>query len=96
MKRCSKPMGSGLKQKGRKGEKPTCQGPTSQGLTSRGPTWSLPEALSSSQVRDAGNWQLAFYSFDVLTESGLPYSHNEGVKKKLAEMEKKEKASGAR
>ncbi len=52
--------------------------------------------LTASQVKDAKNWDLAFYSDDFLKELGLPPDHNEKVKKKLAEMEKEKKASGSK
>ncbi len=50
--------------------------------------------LTASQVKKAKNWQLAFYSDDLLKELGLPPDHNERVKKKLAELEKEKKAEG--
>ncbi len=43
--------------------------------------------LTPFQVKDAQNWDLAFYSDDFLKELGLPPDHNETVKKKLAELE---------
>ncbi len=50
--------------------------------------------LIPSQIKEAKNWQLAFYSDDFLKELGLPANHNETVKKKLAEIEKeKEKTT---
>ncbi len=52
--------------------------------------------LTASDVKRAENWDLAFYSDDFLTELGLPPDHNERVKKKLAELEKEEKATGAK
>ncbi len=52
--------------------------------------------LTASDVKRAENWDLAFYSDDFLTELGLPPDHNERVKKKLAELEKEKKATGAK
>ncbi len=54
------------------------------------------EGLTASQVKTARNWELAFYGDDFLKELGLPPDHNETVKKKLAEMEKEKKATGAK
>jgi hypothetical protein len=50
------------------------------------------EGLTASQVKKAKNWQLAFYGGDFIKKLGLPPDHNETVKKKLAELEKKKKA----
>lgn len=50
--------------------------------------------LIASQVKKAGNWEMAFYSSDFLKKLGLPPDHNEMVKKKLAELEKEKKAAG--
>ncbi len=47
--------------------------------------------LTASQIKNAKNWELAFYSHDFLGKLGLPPDHNERVKKKLAEMEKEKK-----
>ncbi len=52
------------------------------------------KGLTASQVKKAKNWKLAFYSDDFLKKLGLPPDHNERVKEKLAEMEKK--ATGAK
>ncbi len=52
--------------------------------------------LTASQVKTAKNWEEAFYSDDFLKELGLPPDHNERVKKKLAELEKEKKATGAK
>jgi len=50
--------------------------------------------VTASQIKQAHNWQLAFYSDSFLKELGLPRDHNETVKKRLAEMEKeKEKTA---
>ncbi len=54
------------------------------------------EGLTASQVRAAYNWELAFYSDDFLKELGLPPDHNERTKKKLAEIKKEKKATGAK
>ncbi len=54
------------------------------------------KALNSTQVKTAVNWELAFYSKDFLKELGLSPDHNEPVKKKLAELEKEKKATGAK
>ncbi len=54
------------------------------------------QALTASQIKAAKNWKLAFYSDDFLTELGLPPDHNGEVKKKLAELEKEKKATGAK
>ncbi len=61
----------------------------------RGAYLVLARGLSSSQFRDAENWELAFYSEGLLKELGLPPDHNETVKKKLAELEKEKKATDA-
>ncbi len=52
--------------------------------------------LTASQVKIAKNWELALYSDDSLKKLGLKPDHNEQVRKKLAEMEKEKKASGAK
>ncbi len=54
------------------------------------------KGLTASQVKEAKNWKLAFYSDDFLKKLGLPPDHNERVKKKLAELEKEKKATGAK
>ena len=54
------------------------------------------KGLTASQVKAAKYWELAFYSDDFLKKLGLPPDHNERVKKKLAELEKEKKASGAK
>jgi len=54
------------------------------------------QGLTAFKVRAAKNWDLAFYSKDFLKKLGLPPDHNERVKKKLAEMEKEKKATGAK
>ncbi len=52
--------------------------------------------LTASQIKAAKNWELAFYSDDFLKKLRLPPDHNEKVRKKLAEMEKEKKATGAK
>ncbi len=53
-------------------------------------------SLTASQVKEAKNWEIAFYSDTFIKELGLPSGHNERVKKKLAELEKEKKATGAK
>ncbi len=52
--------------------------------------------FTAFQVKLAKNWELALYSDDSLKKLGLKPDHNEQVRKKLAEMEKEKKASGAK
>ncbi len=52
--------------------------------------------FTASQVKLAKNWELALYSDDSLKKLDLKPDHNERVKKKLAEMKKKEKEAGAK
>jgi len=52
--------------------------------------------LTASRVKKAKNWELAFYSDDFIKKLGLKPDHNERVRKKLAEMEKKKKATGGK
>ncbi len=52
--------------------------------------------LTASQIKAAKNWDLAFYSDDFLKKLRLPPDHNEKVKKKLAELEKEKKETGAK
>ncbi len=54
------------------------------------------KGLTASQVKEAKNWKLAFYSDDFLKKLGLPPDHNERVKEKLAELEKEKKGTGAK
>jgi len=51
------------------------------------------KGVTASQIKQARNWELAFYSDDFLKKLGLPDNHNEAVKEKLAEMEKKKSAT---
>ncbi len=52
--------------------------------------------LTPSQVKFAESWGKAFYSEDLIRKLGLPPDHNETVKKKLAELEKEKKGTGAK
>ncbi len=52
--------------------------------------------LTPSQVKFADSWGKAFYSEDLIRKLGLPPDHNETVKKKLAELEKEKKGTGAK
>ena len=52
--------------------------------------------LTASQIKAAYNWKLAFYSGDFLKKLRLPPDHNERVRKKLAELEKEKKETGAK
>ncbi len=54
------------------------------------------KGLIASQVNIAKNWELAFYSLGLVFELELPRDHNERLKKKLAELEKEKKATGAK
>ncbi len=54
------------------------------------------EGLTASQVMAAYNWELAFYTDNFIKKLGLKPDHNERVKKKLAELEKEKKATGAK
>ena len=47
------------------------------------------------QIKQAKNWQLAFYSDGLLNDLGLPADHNETVNKKLVEMEKEKEKTAA-
>ncbi len=51
------------------------------------------KAVTASQIKQARNWELAFYSVGFLRELGLPADHNETVKKRLAEIEKEKEKS---
>ncbi len=52
--------------------------------------------LTMLQVKMARNWELAFYADYFLKELGLPPDHNERLEKKLAELEKEKKETGAK
>ncbi len=54
------------------------------------------EAVTASQIKKADNWQLAFYSNDLLAELGLPADHNKTLKKKLAEMEEEKEETATK
>ncbi len=54
------------------------------------------EGLTASQIKAAKNWDLAFYSDDFLKKLRLPPDHNERLEKKLAELEKEKKETGAK
>ncbi len=56
----------------------------------------LVRGLNVPQVSQAENWELALYSGDSLKKLGLPPDHNERVKKKLAELEKKKKEAATK
>ncbi len=70
------------------------QGANLDGANLQGATLVGAKGLTASQVKKAKNWKLAFYSDDFLKKLRLPPDHNERVKEKLAEMEKK--ATGAK
>ena len=46
--------------------------------------------LSASQVKEALNWQKAFYSDGLLMELGLPADHNEKLQAELDEQRESE------
>ncbi len=66
------------------------------GANLEGANLSGAEGLTASQVMAAYNWELAIYSDDFIKKLGLKPDHNETVKKKLAELEKEKKATGAK
>ncbi len=72
------------------------QGAKLRGANLQGAYLREAEGLTASQVKKAKNWQLAFYGGDFIKKLGLKPDHNERVKKKLAEMEKEKKATGAK
>ena len=52
------------------------------------------KGVTASQIKQARNWELAFYSDDFLKELDLPADHNETLEEKLAKIEKeKEKTA---
>jgi len=67
-----------------------------QGAKLQGANLREATGFTASQVKLAKNWELALYSDDSLKKLGLKPDHNEQVRKKLAEMEKEKKASGAK
>ena len=54
------------------------------------------KGLTASQVKKASRWNMAFYSDDFLRKLGLPDDHNKTLPDKLAELEKKKKATGSK
>ena len=56
----------------------------------------VAKGLTASQVKDAKNWELAFYTKAFLKDLGLPPDHNKTLPDKLAELEKEKKATGAK
>ncbi len=72
------------------------QGANLGGANLQGADLQRAKGVTPSQVKTAKNWEEAFYSDDFLKELGLPPDHNERVKKKLAELEKEKKATGAK
>ncbi len=71
---------------GKEGEKASLIGANLQGASIF-----IAKGLTVSQVMAAKNWELAFYSDNLLGELGLRPHHNETVKKRLAKFEKKKK-----
>ena len=63
------------------------------GANLQGASIFIAKGLTVSQVMAAKNWELAFYSDNLLEELGLRPHHNETVKKKLAKLEKKKEGS---
>ena len=61
------------------------------GANLQGANLNRARGLTAPQVKHANNWDLAFYSDDLFKELGLPSDHNETLRKKFAEIEKKEK-----
>ncbi len=59
-------------------------------------TFGIIRNLTAPQVKKAKNWELAFYDKDFLKELGFPPDHNKTLKKKLAELEKKEKEAATK
>ena len=72
------------------------QGANLRGANLQGVNLRKVKGLTPFLIKVAKNWKLAFYRKDFLTELGLPPDHNEKVKKKLAELEKEKKATGAK
>ncbi len=72
------------------------QGADLRGANLQGADLRGARRLTPSQVEAAKNWELAFYSDDFLRKLGLPSDHNGEVEKKLAELEKEKKATGAK
>ena len=81
---------------GKEGEKASLIGANLQGASLiganlQGASIFIAKGLTVSQVMAAKNWELAFYSDNLLGELGLRPHHNETVKKRLAKFEKKKK-----
>ncbi len=72
------------------------QGATLVGANLQGAFLYGTTGFTASQVKAAKNWELAFYRDFLLEKLGLPPDHNEKVKRKLAEMERKKKATGSK
>ncbi len=72
------------------------QGANLGGANLQGANLGGAKGLTASQVKKASRWNMAFYSDDFLRKLGLPPDHNQRVKKKLAELEKEKKATGAK
>ncbi len=72
------------------------QGASLFGADLQGAELNKATGLTPSQVKEAENWQPAFYSTDFLKKLGLPPDHNDRVKKKLAELGKEKKAAGTK
>ncbi len=66
------------------------------GANLQGASIFIAKILTVSQVMAAKNWELAFYSDNLLEELGLRPHHNETVKKKLAKLEKKKKGAATK
>ncbi len=64
-----------------------------QGASLQGAGLRKAKTVTASQIKKAFDWQLAFYSDDLLIKLGLPADHNETVIKKLAEIEKEKTAT---
>ncbi len=58
----------------------------------RGAKLGEARGLTVYQVKQAKDWNLAFYTPSFLKKLGLPPDHNERVKEKLAELDKEKKA----
>jgi uncharacterized protein YjbI with pentapeptide repeats len=72
------------------------QGAKLQGAKLQGADLQRALNLTSSQVKAALDWKLAFYDDDLLKQLGLPPDHNKKLQKKLAELAEKEKAAGGK
>jgi len=72
------------------------QGASLIGANLQGASIFIAKGLTVSQVMAAKNWELAFYSDNLLGELGLRPHHNETVKKRLAKFEKKKKEAATK